>query len=166
MELPSSVREPGEPAPLRSYRLPLTEAVGIPHPDAAGITEALIHDVVVEFYLRARRDEQLGPVFEAHIHEWESHLTRMTDFWSAALLRTGRYSGRPVERHRLIDKLSGGHFDRWIELFEATVHDLCPPPHAVAFLGRAQRMRDGLTKSLRIDDRAAAKLENPVEDPR
>ena len=32
-----------------------------------------------------------------------AHLARMTDFWSAALLRTGRYSGRPVERHRSIE---------------------------------------------------------------
>ena len=50
-----------------------------------------------------RRDERLGPVFEAHVHEWDVHLARMTDFWSAALLRSGRYSGRPVERHRAID---------------------------------------------------------------
>ncbi|WP_406695019.1 group III truncated hemoglobin [Singulisphaera sp. Ch08] len=162
MERPSSVQATGEPAPQRAYRLSLTEAVGIPHPDAAGITEGRIHDVVVEFYLRARRDGQLGPVFEAHIHDWENHLGRMIDFWSAALLRTGRYSGRPVERHRLIDELREGHFDRWIALFEATVHDLCPPEEAEAFLVRAQRMRDGLTKSLRLVDGATANRESPV----
>lgn len=156
MEHPSSVRGTGEPASQRSYLPSLTEAIGIPHPDADGITEGLIHDVVVEFYRRARRDESLGPVFEAHIHEWEFHLTRMIDFWSSALLRTGRYSGRPVERHRLIQELSEGHFGRWIELFEATVRDLCPPRQADAFLVRAQRMRDGLTKSLRLGDGAAA----------
>ncbi|SIO58553.1 hemoglobin [Singulisphaera sp. GP187] len=156
MERPASVHGMGEPAPHRSYRLPLTEPVGLPHPDAEGITEGLIHDVVMEFYQRARRDGQLGPVFEAHIHEWESHLGRMIDFWSTALLRTGRYSGRPVERHRLIDALSEAHFGRWIELFEATVRDLCPLQEADAFLVRAQRMRDGLTKSLRLVDGAAA----------
>ena len=72
----------------------------------------------------------------------------MTDFWSAALLRTGRYSGRPVEQHRAIDGLSRGHFDRWIELFEATVRDLCPAREAEAFLVRARRMRDAMTKVL------------------
>jgi hemoglobin len=124
----------------------VTEGAEAPHPDADGITEALIHDVVVDFYRRARRDERLGPVFEAHVEEWEGHLARMTDFWSAALLRTGRYSGRPVERHRSIAGLDEAHFDRWIELFEATVGDLCPPEQAIAFLSRARRMRVAMTK--------------------
>ena len=101
--------------------------IGVPHADAEGITEDLIRAVVVEFYRRARRDDRLGPVFEAHVDEWDGHLARMTDFWSAALLRTGRYSGRPVEQHRAIAGLSDGHFDRWVELFEATVRDLCSP---------------------------------------
>ena len=134
-----------------SYGLPVTEGIGIPHADAEGITEELIRDVVVEFYRRARRDDRLGPVFEAHVEDWDGHLARMTDFWSAALLRTGRYSGRPVERHRAIAGLSRGHFDRWIELFEATVRDLCPPGEAEAFLVRARRMRDAMTKVLGLD---------------
>src|SRR4051794_41374437 len=100
----------------RSYGLAVTEDIGVPHADTEGITEDQIRAVVVEFYRRARRDEQLGPVFEKHVEEWDGHLARMTDFWSAALLRSGRYSGRPVERHRTIPGLGLGHFDRWIEL--------------------------------------------------
>ena len=98
-----------------------------PDADAEGITEDRIRAVVVEFYRRARLDDRLGPVFEEHVRGWDEHLDRMTDFWSAALLRTGRYSGSPVERHGEIDGLAVGHFDRWIDLFEATVRDLCPP---------------------------------------
>lgn len=156
MKLPGGGGEPVEAVSQRSYRLALTEPVGIPHPDAEGITEALIRDVVEEFYRRARRDDQLGPIFEAHIAAWEHHLTRMIDFWSAALLRTGRYSGQPVERHRLIQGLANEHFARWVALFEATVNDLCPPGQADAFLGRAQRMREGLSKSLRLEEPATA----------
>ena len=133
---------------VHPYGLPITEGLGVPHADAEGITEEVIRAVVVEFYRRARRDDQLGPVFEMHVHSWDEHLARMTDFWSAALLRTGRYSGRPVERHREIDGLSAGHFDRWVELFEDTVSDLCPPREAEAFLVRARRMREGMTKVL------------------
>ena len=132
----------------RSYGLAVTEDIGVPHADAEGITEDLIRAVVVEFYRRARRDEQLGPVFETHVDEWDGHLARMTDFWSAALLRSGRYSGRPVERHRAIPGLGLGHFDRWIELFEATVHDLCSDREAEAFLVRARRMREAMSKVL------------------
>jgi hemoglobin len=134
--------------PTRPYGLAMTEGLGVPDADAEGITEDQIRVVVVEFYRRARRDDQLGPVFEAHVREWDEHLTRMTDFWSAALLRSGRYSGRPVERHRAIAGLSRGHFDRWVELFEATVRDLCSAREAEAFLVRARRMRDGMAKVL------------------
>ena len=38
----------------------------------------------------------------------------------------------PVERHRDIDGLSARRFDRWVELFEDTVRDLCPPREAGA----------------------------------
>jgi hemoglobin len=148
---PSSNRVGAVPPGLRRYGLPLAERPTLPDADAEGITEELIRDVVVEFYRRARRDEQLGPVFEAHVDDWDTHLARMTDFWSAALLRTGRYAGRPVERHRLLGGLKAGHFDRWIELFQDTVRDLCPPGQSEAFLIRAQRMRDGMTMVLGLD---------------
>jgi hemoglobin len=131
-----------------TYGLAVTEDIGVPHADAEGTTEDQIRAVVVEFYRRARRDDRLGPVFETHIQGWDEHLARMTDFWSAALLRTGRYSGRPVERHRAIAGLRLGDFDRWVELFEATARDLCPDREAEAFLVRARRMRDAMTKVL------------------
>jgi hemoglobin len=133
---------------IRSYELAVTEDIGVPHANAEGTTEDQIRAVVDEFYRRARRDDRLGPVFELHVHDWEALLARMTDFWSAALLRTGRYSGRPVERYRSIDGLSDGDFGRWVELFEATVRDLCSPQEAEAFLVRARRMREGMTRVL------------------
>jgi hemoglobin len=139
------------PAPRR-YGLPLSERPGLPDADSEGITEDLIRDVVLEFYRRARRDARIGPVFEAHVDDWDVHLARMNDFWSAALLKTGRYSGRPAEQHRLIGDLAVGHFHRWIELFEQTVRDLCPSRQAEAFLVRARRMRDGLIMVLGLDN--------------
>jgi hemoglobin len=137
---------PGAPVAPATHRygLPLSERPALPDADAEGITEDLIRDVVTEFYRRARRDGRLGPVFEAEVDDWDVHLSRMRDFWSAALLRTGRYSGRPVERHRSIAGIAAGHFDRWLDLFEETVRDLCPSGQADAFLVRARRMRDGM----------------------
>lgn len=134
--------------PRRSYGLPVTEAAGVPHPDAEGISEETIRAVVFEFYRRARVDDRLGPIFDSHVHDWDAHLIRMIDFWSAALLRSGRYSGRPVERHRAINGLNDGDFAHWIEIFERTVRELCAPEVAEAFLVRARLMRDGMTKVL------------------
>jgi hemoglobin len=141
------------------YDLPRSERPARPDADAVGISEDLISDVVVEFYRRARRDDRIGPVFEARVHDWDAHLARMNDFWSAALLRTGRYSGQPVEPHRFIPGITATHFDRWLDLFEATVRDLCAPAHAEAFLVRARRMRDGMIMVLGLDGRPQPVLE-------
>lgn len=132
-------------------RIPLTAANGEPGGDIAGLTDRHIREVVDEFYRRVQRDELLGPVFERHVHDWNVHLARLTDFWSSALLHTGRFSGRPVESHRIIEGLSGGDFDRWLQLFEATVRDVCTKEHAEAFLIRAQRMRAGMTRALDLE---------------
>lgn len=142
----------------RSYGLATTENIGVPHADAVGITEDLIRAVVDEFYRRARRDDQLGPIFETYVASWDVHLARMTDFWSSALLRTGRYAGQPVAQHMRIVGLRGDHFTRWIELFEETVLDLCTPSHAEAFLSRARRMRHGISKVLGLDADSQAVL--------
>jgi hemoglobin len=131
-----------------SVPLPVTEPIGTPHADAEGISEAHIRDVVDEFYRRVLLDDRIGPIFDALIRDWDEHLARMADFWSAALLRTGRYSGNPLERHRALGGLEAGHFGRWLDLFEATAHDLCPPGHAEAFIVRARRMRAAMTKIL------------------
>jgi hemoglobin len=139
----------------RSYGLAVTEDVGSSHTDAEGVSEDQIRAVVIEFYRRARRDDRFGPVFETHVDSWDEHLERMTDFWSAALLRTGRYTGKPVERHRAVSGLSLGDFVGWVELFEDTVRDLWPDRQAEAFLVRARRMRDGMTKVLRLGARVA-----------
>lgn len=137
----------------RGYSSALTEVRGEPDDDARGISEELIAGVVAEFYRRARRDVRLGPVFEAHVGDWSAHLSRMNDFWSAALLRTGRYSGRPVERHREVGGLDVGHFDRWMALFEETVRDLCPPEAVSAFVVRARRMREAMPRALGLEGR-------------
>ena len=147
MEPPSA---PPGPIPPRPYGLPVTERAGVPHPDAEGVDEALIREVTAEFYRRARRDEILGPVFGRYVDDWDVHLARMNDFWSAALLRTGRYSGSPIERHRAVEGLADAHFGRWVELFEATVRDLCGPAEAEAFLVRARRMREAMSRALAV----------------
>jgi hemoglobin len=128
----------------------LTEARGTPHPDSGQISEERIRAVVFEFYRRARLDDRIGPVFETHVEDWDVHLAQMVDFWSAALLRSGRYSGNPLQRHRAIPGLKVEHFDRWIALFEATVRELCSASEASAFLFRADRMRDAMIKVLRL----------------
>lgn len=69
-----------------------------PGPD---LDEALVARVVDAFYDRARTDDVVGPIFNAHIAmpAWPEHLANIRDFWSSMLLGSGRYEGRPMPKH-------------------------------------------------------------------
>ena len=108
-----------------------------------GIDEAMIERLVRAFYERARRDPLIGPVFEARVHDWDSHIPRMCAFWSSVGLMSGRYSGEPMALHLPLP-IDTPHFDRWLELFAETAHDVCPPAAAAHFLERAHRIADSL----------------------
>lgn len=106
------------------------------------LDEAMIRDVVHGFYDAIRNDELVGPIFHRRIEaeQWPIHLAKMCDFWSATLLRTGRYDGRPLPPHLAIPELGDEHFRRWLTLFRATVTRLCPPEVARLFMDRAMRI--------------------------
>lgn len=108
-----------------------------------GIDEAMIDRLVRGFYARIREDALLGPIFDARIAEWEPHLQRMCAFWSSVALMSGRYSGQPMQKHMPLP-VDAQHFDRWLELFEATAHELCPPKAADHFIERARRIAASL----------------------
>ena len=108
-----------------------------------GITEAMIERLVHAFYAKVRNDPMIGPVFEARIGNWEPHLAQMCAFWSSVALMTGRYHGTPMVKHMKLP-IDAAHFDRWLELFEATAHELCPPVAAVHFIERARRIAASL----------------------
>lgn len=128
----------------RRYALPAS-----PFDDAGHrVSEALIRDVVDEFYSRVQRDELLGPVFDAHIEDWGPHLEKMKDFWSSVLRRTGRYSGNPLAAHMRVPEITLEHFNRWVDLFRETVEELCPPDEAEAFVFRSLRMRAAMSRAL------------------
>jgi len=116
---------------------PLTHP-GAVHPD---LREPMIGLLVRTFYERARQDDVIGPVFAAAVQDWDDHIAKITDFWSSVMLRTGRYNGRPMRPH-LILPLEGRHFDRWLDLFEATAREVCEPEIAEAFIVRARRIAD------------------------
>ena len=113
---------------------------GVPLPDL--LDEQMVHDVVHGFYDQIRRDELLAPVFNSRISpdDWPHHLAKMCDFWSSVLLRTYRYDGRPLPPHLAIPGLGEEHFRRWLTLFRATVHRICPPEVAALFMDRALRI--------------------------
>lgn len=108
-----------------------------------GIDEAMIERLVTTFYARARLDPLIGPIFETRVHDWEGHIARMCAFWSSVVLSSGRYRGQPMTAHLPLP-IDTPYFNRWLEIFDETSREVCPPAAAAYFLERAHRIADSL----------------------
>ena len=64
-----------------------------------------------------------------------------------------------MARHRPLP-IDAAHFARWLELFERTARELCPPAAAEVFIDRARRMGRSLEAGV------AAAASDPVSDLR
>ena len=100
----------------------------LPQPSLELCSEEEIDRLVRRFYASVRQDELLGPVFEAHVHDWEEHMLHLVDFWSALLRGTRRFRGAPVQKHMVIDELREELFERWLLLFRQTTAELGNEP--------------------------------------
>lgn len=107
------------------------------------IDEMLIEQVVRTFYDKVRVDPFIGPIFNRVITDWEPHLQNMFAFWSAVMLHSGRYEGRPMPKHVVLP-IDARHFDHWLELFGQTVDALCAPEDASLFRKKAKHIAQSL----------------------
>ena len=89
---------------------------------------AEIEQLVNAFYDRVRSDALLGFIFDQVAKtEWRTHLPKMYAFWETVMFRSGGYAGNPLMAHAKLTPLTAmgkPQFDRWLELFRATVDDL------------------------------------------
>ncbi len=92
-----------------------------PLQDIAGKKD--IQLLVDVFYDVIRSDAQLGPIFESKVADWSKHLPTMYSFWDSILFGTSDYRGNPFAKHMNLP-VEHRHFERWIELFIATVDRL------------------------------------------
>ena len=93
-------------------------------PNSLACTEKEIDQLVRSFYEKARKDPSLGPIFEAHVTNWEAHFVQMTDFWSGNLLGTNRFNGAPMPKHLAVPNLRPELFEQWLRLFKQTTQEL------------------------------------------
>lgn len=111
-----------------------------------------IETLVRSFYRDAATDDLLGPVFETADVDWPSHIATLTDFWAWQLLGQRGYEGNPLRAHEpvhAVHPFTDAHFDRWLELFTATVDSLHVGPLAEAAKQRATKMARALRRLLR-----------------
>lgn len=86
--------------------------------------------LVDRFYIKVRADTTLGPIFNALITDWDSHLDHLTTFWETSLFigkkLEHKYVGNPLEAHEKVDKavnhtITELHFGLWLNLWYATI---------------------------------------------
>lgn len=94
----------------------------VPNPDL--YTEDEVAALVHHFYAKARKDPDLGPIFESHVIDWDAHFVQMTNFWSAQLRGTSRFRGAPMPKHIALPDLNAELFERWLQLFRQTTEEL------------------------------------------
>jgi hemoglobin len=118
-------------------------------------TRADIDRLMHVFYQRAMSDDVIGYIFTDVAHlDLEHHLPIIGDFWESLLFGTQSYArhGRnPLQVHKDLhhkSALTEEHFDRWLEIFTATVDDLFTGERADYLKARAgaiaRRMLDFL----------------------
>jgi hemoglobin len=122
------------------------------------VSEAQIGALLDLFYTRVRADPQLGPVFARAIggDEWPAHIANIRDFWSAVMLKSGRYKGNPFQVHKEVEGISPALFGRWLALFEESCRQVLPPDLATAMHGRAVQIADSLKAGLFFRPSASA----------
>ncbi len=120
---------------------------------AATFDEAAIATLVDHFYEKVRRDPQIGPVFNAAVHDWDEHKQLLTSFWASVALRTGSYRGNPMAAHRP-HPIRAEHFDRWLALWSETCDEELDEVHAGRMLEYAQRIGRSLKYGLGLHAQA------------
>ena len=118
-------------------------------------THAQLRTLIDAFYERVRADERLGPIFAAHVSDWEAHSERLTDFWSSLMLGSGRYKGNPFAMHQpFAGHLDVALFERWLELWALTTAEQFPEDLAAEFQRKARRVAESLKAGLLFDPAA------------
>ncbi|MGK0495080.1 MAG: hemoglobin [Maribacter sp.] len=101
--------------------------------------------LVRTFYGKIRKDDVLGPIFNNHITDWESHLELLTDFWETQLFLKRTYHGNPITAHQEVDEkmnyaITSEHFGLWLNLWFETIDELFTGETAWIAKNRAQKM--------------------------
>jgi len=100
-----------------------------------------IKKLIDHFYTQVKQDQVIGPVFLNKIEEqdWPAHLELMYNFWNTVLFDSLEYRGNPFSKHLGL-KLQDVHFDRWLELMQASVQANFEGEKADEILDRADKM--------------------------
>ena len=93
------------------------------------VDRASVEKMVRSFYAKLVRDEIVGPYFIRALgsdlgnDKWYEHFRTLDNFWLYMMEGDEGYMGDPFGPHAFIGKLSAETFERWLEVFNAHVHE-------------------------------------------
>ena len=125
--------------------------IGAARPARRDLRDEDLESLLVQFYAVATADGLLGSYFAGV--DMSRHMPRIVDFWSTMLFHTRRYSGSAFEPHARRPGLTADHFERWVDILEATVDSRFEGPKAQVMKGLARRVAYGMQVRLGIAPR-------------
>ena len=104
-----------------------------------------ISNLVHLFYSKIKTNDEIGPIFLATIHDWDSHLEKLTDFWENNLFAVRKYFGNPLEAHVKVDErlneiVSPNLFGLWLNLWFESLEELYEGENVEILKRRARKM--------------------------
>jgi len=91
------------------------------------------HEGILEFirpfYMDVRQHEILGPIFNAHIKDWDIHLAKIADFWALQTGGPSSYRGGFAGAHLRIG-IQPEFFDHWLKLWDFNCQRQLTPDRA------------------------------------
>jgi hemoglobin len=99
--------------------------------------------LIKPFYADIRQHEVLGPIFNARIADWTSHLAKITEFWAVQTGGPSRYRGGFGAAHIPL-QLAPEHFRLWLGLWEFNNNRNLPPIEAAEMTALAHQLANRL----------------------
>ena len=129
-----------------------------------------IDQLMLHFYGRALSDDVIGYIFSDIAKlDLDHHLPIIGDFWETILFQTNSYSkhGRnPMQVHgdlSLKEPLLLHHFERWLEIFTATVNETFAGDNAEFIKLRAKAIANRMLEHVSHVSTRETMLENARE---
>lgn len=83
--------------------------------------------IVKKFYEKAIPDPVIGHFFTEVIPiDWDEHIQVVTNFWDSMIFGTSEYKNNPMSPHihlNSLSKMQKHHFEKWLALWTATIHE-------------------------------------------
>ena len=101
------------------------------------------HDGILKllrpFYIDVRQHQLLGPIFNSHIQDWETHLAKITEFWALQAGGDSKYRGGFAGAHMGLG-VQQEHFEHWLGLWKFNNARSLAPREAEELNGLAQQL--------------------------